>query len=307
MRVLPYATRLFRLLLPLMVCVPSLRAQELPYGATPRGVVFTFLTETASGIDSIDRVAFRERLAGEFTRSDPRSFRGMLPAGSRIRIDTIPDLSSGDGELRRVVAYVTVETGGERENWYFFCAGDSIWRIEALRRFPSAAQRSQIRESIAEIDTTTLPYRLLRSDLQRLLLPDDSLRNLFRGSRADADKVVGPLRRGKLWKDFALRDVDFGALEEYRELDDDIDDGARIFYSLDRGAIERLKRTLGLRRIERDPEHPGLILFVAGAIDKSSYGYLYAPDGQEIPEVSSDSFITLKPIVEGWWLYKRVR
>lgn len=293
-------------LLLLVVGVSVTRGQEIPYSATPRGVVFTFLTETASGIDSIDRGAFRERLVGEFTRSDPRSFRGLLPAGSRIRIDTLPDLPNAD-DMRRVVAYVTVETGTERENWYLFCVGDSVWRIEALRRFPSAAQRTQIRESLAEIDTTTPTYRLLRSDLQRLLLPDDGLRDLFRANRDDADKLIPFLHKGKLWTTFALRDVDFFRLDEYRELDDDIAEGHRLFYTLDRGAMERLKDAIGLRSIERDPLYPGLVFFVGGGIDKSSYGYLHTADPAELPDVSSNNFITLKPIGDGWWFYKRVR
>lgn len=286
--------------------VAQARAQKLPYSATPRGVVFTFLTETASSSDTIDRAAFSERLTGEFARTEPGSFRGLLPAGSRFRIDTIPNLVSDD-DLRRAAAYVTVEIGGERENWYFFCVRDSIWRLEALRRLPTASQRAQMRESLEEIDTSTASYRLLRSDLQRLLLPDEGLRELFTASKADAEKIVKPLDRGKLWNQFAMREVDFSRLEEYRELDDDIDYHDRIFYTLDRGAIERLKYSLGLRRIERDPRYPGLIFFVAGDIDKSSVGFVHAAVPDMLPGLSRDGFIMLRPASEGWWLYKRVR
>jgi hypothetical protein len=290
-----------------LVAAASAHAQELPMSATPRGVVFAFLTETASSIDTIDRAAFRSRLVGDFTNADPRSFKGMLPAGSRLRIDSIPDLASTPDGLHHVAAYVTVETGGAKENWYFFCSGDSLWRIEGLRRFPTPTQRAQIRESLNDIDTTNATYRLLRSDLQRIILPDDSLRALFKKNRADAEKLTEPLRRGKLWSDFAIRDVDFSHLEEYRELDDDIAEDQLIFYTIDRGSLERLKRTIGLRRIERDDTYPGVILFVAGVIEKASYGYLYAADPADLPPISNNGFITLKPIGEGWWLYKRVR
>lgn len=281
-------------------------AQDLPLSATPRGVIFTFLTETASSADTINRAAFRGRLVGDFLHADPRSFKGLLPAGSRLRIDSIPDLApSADGQ-HRVAAYVTVETGGMKENWYFFCTGDSIWRIEALRRFPTPAQRAQIKESIADIDTTNATYRMLRSDLQRIVLPDDSLRSLFRKNRFDAEKLVAPLRRGRLWSGFPIREVDFMHLEEYRELDDDIATSDLIFYTIDRGAMERLKRTIGLRRIERDDTYPELIFFVAGVIEKSSYGYLYAPSELNLPPLSHNGFVTLKPIGDGWYLYKKV-
>lgn len=296
----------FRCLLLLTVPIPIIRAQELPFSATPRGVVFTFLTETASSIDTIDRAAFGERLAGEFMRSDPGSFRNMLPAGSRFRIDSIPNLATA-GELRRVAAWVTVEAGGERENWYFFCVRDSIWRLAALRRFPTASQRAQIRESLSEIDTTTAAFQMLRSDLQRMLLPDEALRDLFLANRADAGKLVEPLRRSRLWTRFALREVDFLKLEEYRELDDDIDAGDRIFYTLDRNAIERLKRTIGLRQIIREDIYPGLIFFVVGSIDRSTIGFLHADDPGALPALSENGFITLRPLGGGWWLYRRMK
>ena len=282
-------------------------AQRVPRGATPRGVLFAFLNETASPVDSIDREAFRDRLAGEFAASDPRGFRAMLPAGAKFRIDTIPNLSHPNNDFSRVAAYVTVERGSERENWYLFCVGDSLWRIEALRRFPSQSQRAQIRESINQIDTTSPAYKLLRADLQRVLLPDDSLGAILTHNRADAEKVVEPLRQGKLWKDFSLRDVDFNKLEEYRELDDDIDDGEMIFYTLDRSALERLKKSIGLRRIERDPDHPGLIFFVTGQIERSTVGYVNCSDPSLLPAISRDGFIMLKPAGEHWWLYKRMR
>jgi hypothetical protein len=281
-------------------------AQDLPWSATPRGVIFAFLTETASSVDSINRNAFRSRLVGEFLHADPRSFKGLLPAGSRLRIDSIPDLATTADGQHHVAAYVTVETGGTKENWYFFCTGDSIWRIEALKRFPTPAQRAQIKESLAEIDTTNATYRMLRSDLQRIVLPDDSLRSLFRKNRVDAEKLVAPLRRGKLWSTFPIREVDFMHLEEYRELDDDIAPDQLIFYTVDRLALERLKRAIGLRRIERDDNYPELIFFVAGVIEKGTYGYLYAPDELDLPPLSHNGFIALKPVGDGWWLYKRV-
>ncbi|MEO5929229.1 MAG: hypothetical protein ABIR47_04800 [Candidatus Kapaibacterium sp.] len=282
-------------------------AQELPRGTTPRGVVYSFLTETASADDSVNRGAFHDRLMGEFAQSDPRTFKGMFPRNAHLHIDSIPLLGGAEGDYSRAVAYVTVESGGQKENWYLYCAGDTIWRIEALRRFPSPLQRSQIRQSLQEIDTSTAAYRILHTDLQRMLLPDDSLRAILRLNRADAEKIAAPLARGRRWNDFALRDVDFGKLEEYRELDDDIDGSDLIFYTLDRPALERLKRKVGIKRIERDPRYPDLILFVAGTLEKGSYGYINAPDSRSLPPVSRTEFITLKPVADNWWFYKKIK
>lgn len=306
MRALPHV-RLSILLASILLPLGSVAAQELPLSATPRGVIFAFLTETASAIDSINRTAFRARLVGDLLQADPRGFKGLLPAGSRLRIDSIPDLPLGDDGLHRVAAYVTVETGGEKENWYFFCSGDSIWRIESLRRFPTPSQRAQIRESLADIDTTNATYRMLRGDLQRLLLPDDSLRTIFKKNRTDADRLVEPLGKGRLWSRFAIRELDFQKLEEYRELDDDIAEDELIFYTIDRSALERLKRTIGLKQIERDPLYPELVFFVAGTLEKGSYGYLHSPDPKLLPPLTRNDFVMIKPIGDGWWMYKRLR
>jgi hypothetical protein len=284
-----------------------LNAQKLPQSATPRGVIFTFLNETATPVDSIDRLAFAERLKGEFARTDPRSFRGMLPAGARISIDSIPDLARDrDGEPR-VVAFATVTDVAEKSNLYIFASRDSIWRIEAMRQFPTARQRSQIAHSLGEIDTQTVTGRYLHSDLQRLLLSDDNLATLLLPSIPDARLLLDMLLRGKQWREFALRDVDFSHVDEYRELDDDIDRNEFIFYRLDRSALERLKQQAGVRKIQRDSRYPGAIFFVCATVQGDSYGYIYCPLPEWLPQVSSSEFIMVKPIAESWWLYKKVK
>ncbi len=299
-----------RLLFLVLFFLPGFRAssQTLPQGATPRGVVFAFLSETASSSDSIKRAMFRERLTGEMASVDPESFAGLLPNGVRFVIDSIPDIQNidDDDSLRRAVAYVHVTTETGVEDWSLFCAGDSIWRLEAFKRFPTASQASQIRSSLRTIDTTIAGYGLVRGDLERLLMGDDSLCVLLRRHQKDIRKILEPLRKGSLWKAFSLRDVDFARMEEYRELDDDIDEADKVFFSMDRLAMERLKRSISLQRVERDGRYPDAIFFVAGTIGPGSYGYVHASDPSHLPPVTRREFISLKPAALGWWLYRRI-
>lgn len=281
-------------------------AQELPLSATPRGVLMAFLNETASAFDSVDRVAFRTRLAGEAARTDVRSFKGWVQPGARVRIDSLPELPERADGLHRVAAYVTIETAGERESWYLFCVGDTIWRIEGVRRFPTPMQRAQIRTTLGTLDTANRADRFLKSELERSLLSDDSLRAMFKSGRADAERLLVSLRKATLWTSFSLRDVDFSAMEEYRELDDDVPAADLIFYTSDRGALERLKRSPGVRRIERDPKFPDLVFFVLGGLERGTFGYINAPAPEKLPELSAGGFITIKPVAPGWWFYKRV-
>jgi hypothetical protein len=208
---------------------------------------------------------------------------------------------------RRVAAYITVSAGAERENWYLFCVGDTIWRLESFWRFPSPGQRARIRASIATLDTSTAANRLARAGLEHSLLADDSLRRMFLPNRADAERLVGTLRRGSRWTGFTLSDVDFGHLEEYRELDDDVKAEDLIFYTSDRGAIERLKTNAGMRRVERDPRYPNAVFLLLDTIEGGALGYVNVPDVSGLPRLSDDGFIMLKPVAQGWWLFKRVR
>jgi hypothetical protein len=279
-------------------------AQPLPRSATPRGVVVAFLTETCSPGADIDRALFRERLAGELRDIDPAQYRATVPAGAKVRIDSIPDVLGA--RTRRAVAYVTVTGKEGSENSYIYLMRDSIWRIEAIRRLVPANQRGQIRAAIGSLDTSLPTFRLRKADLEHLLLPDDSLTALLRRNIESADRVVAKLRGAARWTHFALRDVDFSKVDEYRELDDDVAPGEVVFYQIDRGQLSRLKERLGIRRIERDERFPQLIFLQAAALEQSHYGYVYGPVGADLPPLSDSEFIVLRPVAAGWWLYKRI-
>lgn len=289
----------------MLIASMPLSAQSLPRSATPRGVVVAFMTETCSAAPEIDRGLFVERLAGELDGTDPARFRGTVPAGARVRIDSIPDIPADEG-TRRAVAFVTVTGREESENSYLYLRRDSIWRIEAIRRLVPHTQRAQIRSAAGTLDTALPTFRLRRADLEHLLLPDDSLAALLRRHQAPADKVIGRLREVERWTRFALRDVDFAKVDEYRELDDDVPSGELIFYQIDRAALDRLKYGLGIRRIERDRRFPSLIFLQAAAIEKSHYGYVHSPSATALPPLSETEFVAVRPVARGWWLYKRI-
>lgn len=289
----------------LIVAHGSACAQWLPNSATPRGVVVAFMTETSSATADVDRSLFRERFTGELSGADPALYSGTVANGARVRIDSIPDLATADG-VRRAVAFVTVTGRDDAENCYLFMRRDSIWRIEAIRRLVPQAQRAQIRAAARTLDTSVASFKLRRADLEHLLMPDDSLGALLRRFATHAAKVVATLSGVTRWTRFALRDVDLDTVDEYRELDNDVPPGEVIFYQVDRRSLDRLKRGLGVRRIQRDQRFPGLIFFEGAIIDRSHYGYIYNHGGAPLPSLSSEDFIVVRPVSRDWWLYKRV-
>ncbi len=287
-----------------LLLAARLNAQALPNDATLEELAVAFMTQTASSAENVNRPAFASRLAGALSGISPLQFRGMLQGIGDIRIDTLLPARAAEGELR-TAAYVTALIDGESQNLYLFFVCDSIWRLEGVRRFPSAGQRKQILESLSELDTVTPYQRTLRADLERLLLPDDSLGARLAGELDHARKLVEPLLQGKLWRRFLLRETRVADADEYRELDDDIPADQLIFYKLNREAVERLRVGTGIVWIERDDRFPDLLFMVGGSIGDDTYGYIYSPTPSALPLTSVDEFIMVRPVAGNWWLYKK--
>lgn len=283
----------------------SLAAQVVPEHASLQELISVFVDQTASPRESVDRLSFGSRLTGTLTGTSPVRFKGTLPEKAEADIDTLVELGE-QGAIVRTAAYVTVHAAGECENLYFFLECDSIWRIEGLYRFPTPAQRKQLTESLGEIDTTSAYGRSLYGDIERLLLPDDSLIARLAGDLEYATKIARPLIRGKLWRRFFLREIHLSGIDEYRELDDDIPAEQLLFYKLNRPAVERLKHHTGIVWVERDERFPNALFLVGGSIGENSYGYIYADSSRAIPSVSADEFVMVRPVAENWWMYKRI-
>lgn len=297
----------FHILWVIMLCFGGrgALAQELPASASLEELLRVFITQTASPSDSINRSAFRPRLAGALARTSPARFKGTGFYDARMTLDSLIHLPSGNGVIR-VAAWVTVESWEGAENIYFTCVCDSLWKIERIARFPTLSQRRQIEESIRKFDVRSDYDRVLRDDLLRLLLPDHILAELLRDHLAAATTVAERLAKSQQWDSFALRDFDFSAIDEYRELDDDITPQELMMYRLNRAAVQELREQGGIQKIERDSAYPEVLFFVGGMVGESSYGYLHAATPHALPNVWNHNVVMLKPVAPQWWLYKRV-
>lgn len=281
----------------------AVQAQELSQNASLEELLNVFITQTASPIDSINRSAFRSRLAGTLARTSPVRFKGAVYHDARMMIDSLIHLPSENGVIR-VAAWITLESWEGAENIYFTCVCDSIWKIEGMARFPTLAQRRQIEESIRKFDVRSDYDRILRDDLLRLLLPDRVLAELLQDHLAAAITVAERLVASQQWGSFTLRDFDFSKIDEYRELDDDITPQELTMYRLSRTAVQQLREQAGIQKIERDSTYPGVLFFVGGNVGESSYGYLHTATPMALPKISNQNYVMLKPVAPQWWLYK---
>lgn len=59
-----------------------------------------------------------------------------------------------------------------------------------------------------------------------------------------------------------------------------------------------------IRDILVDPHAPGCVLYFIGGIMDNSVGYMYQPDPALVPKPTAGYFILIRPLGNGWFLYK---
>jgi hypothetical protein len=68
--------------------------------------------------------------------------------------------------------------------------------------------------------------------------------------------------------------------------------------------IRKKTDKLLVRDIIVDKYAPGCVLYLLGGVLDNSVGYLYQPDPTKVPPISAGYFILVRPLGNGWYLYK---
>lgn len=80
-------------------------------------------------------------------------------------------------------------------------------------------------------------------------------------------------------------------------------DTLKMNISVDKKMRKQMNKLL-LREILLDPHAPGAILYHIGGVLDNSVGYMYQPDPAKVPQVTAGYFILIRPLGNGWYLYK---
>ncbi len=77
-------------------------------------------------------------------------------------------------------------------------------------------------------------------------------------------------------------------------------------YTLDEKSKKMIKimNQVLLREIVFDKNAPGSVLYLLGGVLDNSVGYMYQPDPTKLPAISAGYFILIRPLGNGWYLYK---
>jgi hypothetical protein len=98
---------------------------------------------------------------------------------------------------------------------------------------------------------------------------------------------------------------EFSKLEKMRAKKIPLNAGDTLKMSLnvDKKMRKAMNKLL-LRDILIDPHAPGCVLYHIGGVLDNSVGYIYQPDPAKVPPVSAGYFILIRPLGNGWYLYK---
>ena len=72
-------------------------------------------------------------------------------------------------------------------------------------------------------------------------------------------------------------------------------------------ASKKMRKTMDkllIRALRADRNAPGTHLYLIGGVLDNTVGYMYQPDPAKLPAISAGYFILIRPLGNGWYLYK---
>jgi len=104
---------------------------------------------------------------------------------------------------------------------------------------------------------------------------------------------------------FRTRKAEFNKLEKMRAKKFPLKQTDSVYtYVLRDKKIKKLCDALLIRNVVIDKRAPGAILYVIGGVLDNTVGYMYQPDPAKVPQVTAGYFILIKPLGNGWYLFK---
>lgn len=97
----------------------------------------------------------------------------------------------------------------------------------------------------------------------------------------------------------------FEKLERYRAQKFPLTPGDSVYGNVMKDKkIRKQTDKILIREILIDKNAPGTILYHIGGVVDNSVGYMYQPDPKKLPNISAGYFILIRPLGNGWYLYK---
>jgi predicted PolB exonuclease-like 3'-5' exonuclease len=68
--------------------------------------------------------------------------------------------------------------------------------------------------------------------------------------------------------------------------------------------VDKLLAELGLSAVFLDSNYPGCTFIEITSVGRIESGFIYATDSAKLPEISSERFVFVEEVLEGWFVYR---
>jgi hypothetical protein len=275
------------LFLLLCLCLPMLAAVA-PSALPPLQIAEQFVAP-------IGWPAMKDYLCCEVAGQAKKQTLGQqIPAGQRRRCELI-----GQDSVTAVVAVELRDSASRRDFYLHFRHDSTGWKLGAIRSLamthlgpPMVALLTGLpKAEIADYDRKhpDASHAFTVGNLRLWTSADADIAAHFQRHRPDFQKLLRRVQAGKFFA-APLPGPDEPAAEQAANADP---------------AVHTLLRRLFLGRVTRRATDCGSCLaFVIGGKTNSSVGLLYQPEAAQLPAMSPNGLIVLRPLGEGWYLYK---
>ncbi|WP_324676927.1 hypothetical protein [Hymenobacter sp. GOD-10R] len=197
-------------------------------------------------------------------------------------------------------AVVTVElrdTVSRNDFYLYFAKEESTWKLRAVRGLAMTGVGQQMLEVLTTMPASEVaqydqrhpaaPHAFTVGNLKLWIGADATIIEHFKQNQAEFKQVVDLVQARQYFPPRA----DVLALGEQAANADP--------------AISQILQSLFISRITRRDTGCGTCLeFLIGGLVENTVGLLYQPDAKAVPAINPDSIIVIKPIGNGWYLYK---
>ena len=212
--------------------------------------------------------------------------------GQQLPVGVVRDIHLLYQDTAKAVVTVWLHDSVTSMDVYFYLQHRQVWTIYAAR---SLVMKDFAKKELKRLDSIPLsqrgkPYATISNHTWQF---DHDNTELW----GKADTLLAQY--------FYDHKTEFAKLEKMRAKKYPLkaSDTLKMSLNVDK-KIRKSMNTLLLRDILLDPHAPGSLLYHIGGVLDNSVGYLYQPDPAKVPAISAGYFILIRPLGNGWYLYK---
>ena len=221
-------------------------------------------------------------LAGEMAEHYPTT----PTIGSGLTPEVRATIRAVQADSAKAVYSVYLRTPTHWVDWYAHLVRvDGIWKLSAVRALSLPPLFYAAMDSLGASTQVPDSLRSMLSNMRLTAAPDSALRAFLTANTPALERIATGFARTSVG---SIAAAPAGLKAPTEEL---------------RGLATQLA-ALNLSGAYRDADHPACVFVEIGGMIDNEVGFLYAPPGCAVPEMSPERFIYVERVAGSWFLYK---